>query len=168
VDYYKSVSRNLERITREQGIRFYDISRNSEQVQRIAASLAGIAHRNSLEIVSCAEKIDLSGVGIERGKCIDDRLIKRLFSISVSDRKDRYQREHCRCVESQDIGQYHTCTHDCVYCYASSNKKQAHKNKALHDPMSPFLIGKGDTPGPESADNPQMNLSGRHRAQGEK
>ncbi|MCG6536400.1 MAG: DUF1848 domain-containing protein [Syntrophales bacterium LBB04] len=139
VHLYNRVARNLDRVMKEQGVRFYDGSRTVEQVKRIAAALAQIARANSIEIVSCAEKLDLSGVGIEHGKCIDDRLIERLFCITVSHKKDKYQREDCMCVESQDIGQYNTCAHDCIYCYATFNREEARKNRTLHDPESPFL-----------------------------
>jgi DNA repair photolyase len=156
VHLYSSVKRVFERMKEEKGIRFHDSLRTEEQVRRIAAALAEIAHGNSMEIASCAGEYDLSGLAIERGRCIDDRLIARLFGITVSDRKDRYQREQCGCVESQDIGQYNTCTHGCVYCYASHNKDQANRNRALHDPESPFLIGRGPQQG--SSDRDQMSL----------
>ncbi|MGA3174340.1 MAG: DUF1848 domain-containing protein [Syntrophorhabdales bacterium] len=142
---YRSVSRNLAGISAREGIKFYDDARSPEQARRIAGALADIARRNSMEIVSCAEKLDLSGAGVEHGKCVDDRLIRRLFGVDVSGRKDRYQREDCRCVESQDVGQYNTCLHGCLYCYANSNRGEARRNRALHDPRSPFLIGKGPT-----------------------
>jgi hypothetical protein len=146
VHLYKNVIRNLAGIGQAQGITFYDESRSEEQVRRIASALADRGAANSIEMKSCAEKLDLSAEGVGHGKCIDDRLIKNLFGLTVSDRKDKYQREHCLCVESQDVGQYGTCTHGCVYCYANPSKGQAHGSRALHDPRSPFLIGKGEIP----------------------
>ena len=140
VHLYQSVKRNLAGLRHTQGITFYDESRSEEQVRRIASALGDIAAANSIGIVSCAEKLDLSAAGIGHGKCIDDRLINKLFGLSVPARKDRYQRENCLCVESQDVGQYGTCTHGCVYCYANPNKGQAHNSRALHDPRGPFLI----------------------------
>lgn len=150
VHLYTSVKRNLDRIAQTKGIAFHDESRNEEQVRRIAKTLADIAAADSVEIVSCAETLDLSAEGVMHGKCVDDRLIKKLFGLSVSDRKDRYQRENCLCVESQDVGQYCTCGHGCVYCYANSSRTLVHKNRALHDPESPFLIGKGENAWPYS------------------
>ncbi len=146
VHLYKSVKRNLAGMTEAQGITFYDESRSEEQVRRIALALADVAAANSIEIVSCAEKLDLSAAGVGHGKCIDDGLIRDLFGLTISDTKDKHQREDCRCVESQDVGQYGTCAHGCVYCYANPNKRQVHSNRAMHDPESPFLIGKGETP----------------------
>lgn len=142
VDLYKTVQRNLQKLQKKEGLQFYDADRTMKQVQDVAATLAEVARAHSMEIVSCAEKLDLSPVGIEHGKCIDDSLIRRLFGIAVTGRKDPNQREECQCVESQDIGQYNTCTHGCVYCYANFNKTQALKNRALHDPTSPFLVGR--------------------------
>jgi DNA repair photolyase len=140
--FYKSVKRAFDKIRKEQGLQFYDNSSTPEQALRIASGLAGIARAKSMEIVSCAGKQDLMAVGIEAGKCIDDGLIGRLFGINVSHRKDRYQRPECRCVESQDIGEYNTCTHGCLYCYATFNKSRAHRNQSLHDPAAPFLTGR--------------------------
>ncbi len=137
---YTSVKRNLARSGQ-------DITSPDEaQARRIARGLADIAAVNSMEIVSCAGTLDLSAEGVGRGKCIDDRLIKKLFGLTVSDRKDRYQRESCLCVESKDVGRYATCTHGCVYCYANSSRTAAHRNRVLHDPESPFLVGKDEAP----------------------
>jgi hypothetical protein len=164
VHLYKSVKRNLAGIGQAQGIRFHDESRSEEQVRRIVKALADIAAANSIGIVSCAGKLDLSTEGVAHGKCIDDRLIKKLFGLTVSDRKDRYQRENCLCVESQDVGQYATCTHGCVYCYANSSGAATHKNRGLHDPGSPFLVGKGETPLLEPfIDQEGLLLTGRER-----
>ncbi len=141
---YNSVKRAFARLERETSLRFAGADVTTEQVVRIASSLAGIARTNSMEIVSCADTHDLSGTGIEPGKCIDDDLIRRIFGITLSPRKDPYQRKECRCVESKDIGEYNTCTHGCVYCYAAFNGVLAQRNRNLHDPRSPFLAGKGD------------------------
>jgi DNA repair photolyase len=166
VHLYKSVKRNLAGLSRARGITFHDESRSEEQVRRIAKALADIAAANSIEIASCAEKLDLSAEGVGHGKCIDDTLIKKLFGLTISDRKDRYQRENCLCVESQDVGQHGTCAHGCVYCYANSSGTLVHKNRALHDPGSPFLIGKGETPLLAPSTDPEgLLLAGRESDQ---
>jgi DNA repair photolyase len=144
--FYKAVKGRLDKVRKETGVRFYDTSDDPEQISRIAREMASIAHNNSMDITSCAEKLDLGEFGVKHGKCIDDGLINKVFGIDVSPLKDRYQREQCQCVRSQDIGQYDTCLHNCLYCYANPNKDRVHRNRALHDPKSPFLIGKPGEP----------------------
>lgn len=140
-DFYKKVTRNLERARKDSDIAFYDIHLRRDEIYNIASRISTIAHNYSLAIQSCAEKIDLSRCGINPGKCIDDGLLNALFGLSLHIAKDKYQRKECGCVESKDIGHYNSCTHDCIYCYANNDRKLARKNKARHDPSSPTLIG---------------------------
>jgi len=46
--------------------------------------------------------------------------------------KDPGQRNACRCIVSKDIGQYSTCPHCCVYCYANSSPHRACRNYKQH------------------------------------
>ena len=36
---------------------------------------------------------------------------------------------------------YNTCPHGCVYCYANYDRNTVERNRRLHDPHSPLLIG---------------------------
>ncbi|GHU54818.1 hypothetical protein FACS189442_1580 [Spirochaetia bacterium] len=98
------------------------------EVRALLGELAAIAANAGLEIQSCAEE-DLSAdpyepqLGIKAGACIDAELIRRLFPQDTppdieTGKKDKYQRPHCRCVPSVDIGAYGPCPAGCVYCYA--------------------------------------------------
>lgn len=42
------------------------------------------------------------------------------------------QRKFCGCAESKDIGQYDTCPHGCLYCYANTSPQIARVNYARH------------------------------------
>ncbi len=103
--------------------------------------LASIAASHQMEIVSCAEDLDLAPFGIRPGKCVDDAYIFKTFGIRVGAQKDPNQRKLCGCVVSRDIGMYDSCLFGCQYCYATSSFETAKSNHASHRPDSPSLIG---------------------------
>lgn len=148
--YYRSVRRHLDGIGKSENIGFHDISGDMGAMRRIAKALADAARERGIAITSCAETHDLSGTGVEPGKCIDDGLIRSAFGIEVPSVKDRSQRPECGCVQSQDIGCYNTCVHGCVYCYAASRRAAIPVNRALHDPRGPSLVPLDDPPPPSS------------------
>jgi hypothetical protein len=101
--------------------------------------LGAIAQSHNMEMVSCAEEIDLRPYGIFPGKCIDDRLIGRMFGLDVSHSKDPGQRNACGCVVSKDIGMYDACLFGCRYCYATTSFGRARANYLRHDPEAPSI-----------------------------
>ena len=105
-------------------------------------SIVEIAKANRMEIFSCAEESGLDRLGVASGKCIDDRLIEKVFKIMVTHKKDPHQRPACGCVMSKDIGMYDTCPFHCVYCYATKNIVSVKRNLLKHDPKSPSLISR--------------------------
>jgi len=92
----------------------------------LAKNLRKLNQKWNLDISTCAENIDLSEYNIYPNKCIDDELIKSIFShdkelVSYVNKakKDRGQRQFCSCIISKDIGIYRNCNYNCIYCYAS-------------------------------------------------
>lgn len=138
VDIYKKTAANINRIP---NISVIQNLPDSNHAYNLADFFSDIARQYGMSIQSCAEEIDLQQQGISHGKCIDDELIRDLFSIGVSAKKDKGQRLSCGCVESIDIGQYNTCLHGCQYCYATTNQSLAQRNFENHNPLSPFLVG---------------------------
>ena len=124
----------------------------------------------NLTLATCAEDIDLEMYGITHNRCIDGDLMERLFGedkelvyylhtgklpeptlfedfptipSKKKDMKDKGQREICGCMVSKDIGQYNTCPHQCIYCYANSSKELVMKNwqKHLERPDAETITG---------------------------
>lgn len=144
LDLYKKTENNLKKVdpllrppTDEEALRL------AEGVVQMNKSLI-----SPLTLSTCAEKLDLHTLGIERNKCIDPDLLLRLCPASPEirntyvktilqkqgrlvplgqtpgndDIKDTGQRTSCGCAPSKDIGRYNTCMHLCTYCYANQSK----------------------------------------------
>jgi hypothetical protein len=133
LDLYKKSKRNLS------GINL--VSLTSEKMLELTGKFVSIAHEKNIETVSCAEEIDLSGLGVLPGSCIDDKLISKIAGFPISVNKDKSQRGKCGCVASIDIGAYNTCPHGCLYCYANSDALAVKKNYSNHKTASPLLFG---------------------------
>lgn len=156
MDFYQK-SRKRLRLLKEQGVDIIDVKNpNSARFQELMGNLKIAAEKNGMEIVSCAEEIDLIACGIKPGKCIDDALILKLFNLDVTRQKDPNQREACGCVVSKDIGMYDTCLFGCQYCYATQSFERAKINFEEHDPKSPSLIGWYDTSPPLKSSQPEL------------
>lgn len=132
LDDYKKIAKNIKEL---------NIKEIKEDEMLIMAKyFAETAKKYNLSIESCAEMIDLKQFGIRHGKCIDDRLIEKITGYKIKADKDK-QREACGCIKCIDIGEYNTCLHKCLYCYANINKDVAFKNYKEHNKLSPLLIG---------------------------
>ncbi len=137
-DLYKKTEKNLNQI---EHFSYSDIVQKQDMLSDLSLYMREVANANGMIIETCAEEMGLEQFGINHGKCIDDNLIKDIFGISISNKKDSGQRNACGCIKSIDIGMYNTCRHGCSYCYATFNPNAVLNNKRKHDPRSPFLIG---------------------------
>lgn len=133
IDYYKNITKNILPIKSK------EISK--EQLFEIADAFSAVCMKFNLELVTCAEEIDLTKFLIPHGRCIDEKLIEEISGFSLNLGKDKNQRLECGCVASIDIGAYNTCAHGCLYCYANYSCNQVNNNYAQHNPESPLLFG---------------------------
>lgn len=148
---YRKVENNLKK----EGINYVEFT--NETMHEFAKGLQELNKDWNLEIRTCAEKIPLEQYGIVHNKCIDDDLMIDLYSHDrhlmdflgvkfeqptlfenskdikkTKSLKDKGQRELCGCIMSKDIGEYNTCPHECVYCYANTSKEIARLNYKKH------------------------------------
>lgn len=121
---YKKVGVNL----RNAGINYREWT--EPEMLKFAAGLQSM--NLNMQLATCAEKIDLSRYCIEHNHCIDPDLISRLAHDDPALQmwlfgatKDKGQRQACGCILSKDIGQYNTCAHGCLYCYATNTPAPA-------------------------------------------
>lgn len=136
VDDYKKTLRRLNKLETN-----YEENQISKpQVEELLKFIVEKAYLKGIKIESCAEEKDFSHLGIEHGKCVDDRLIKEEFGIDLTYKKDKNQRLPCGCMVSKDIGINNTCLMGCEYCYATTSHHAAVKNKKKHDPNFSSLI----------------------------
>jgi hypothetical protein len=131
---YRSVSQNLQKLD----VHYRDF--DNWMMFEAANYLSDLGKKCGLRVSTCSEEIDFNGLGISHNRCIDDRLIARLFPNDqqlmnfifgqnpVSDNnpnytkiRDRGQRKTCGCIMSKDIGEYGDCKYGCNYCYARRN-----------------------------------------------
>ena len=133
VDEYAKNRKNMELLGA------YEMDRY--QLPEFAKKISRIAKRNGMDTGSCAESIDLAECGIKHNCCIDKELIEKIIGGRIKAGKDRNQRAECGCMESVEIGAYHTCKNGCKYCYANSSAENVARNCSKYDPTSPILCG---------------------------
>lgn len=124
---YKKVGRNLE------SAKICYNEWTEEHMTEFATKLSALNNQRwNFELATCAEGIDLDGLGIKHNRCIDPDLI---VNLSPNDevlhthieeiREKRGMRSHCGCTVAKDIGEYNTCAHACTYCFANNTPKYA-------------------------------------------
>jgi DNA repair photolyase len=155
IKYFDELSTKLAPYTNKCVISFLDNYRKTEEnlrtttaraltddeIATISKEIGKIANEHHIQVMSCAEKYDLENYGIMHGRCIDNELIENIIKCPIIYKKDKNQRKECGCIESIDIGEYNTCSHNCLYCYANFNRMQVSNKRLKHNPESPLLIG---------------------------
>jgi DNA repair photolyase len=105
---------------------------NEYEMHALSAKIADIARSYGISTEACAVKTDLSAFGIYPSSCIDKALIEKITGKKLETGRDKNQRKECNCYESFDIGQYNTCYHNCLYCYANKRDSAHNKRDSAH------------------------------------
>ena len=86
VDMYRKIEKRLKKL---EGTQAAVSPCDAEDFGVLMCGLAGLAGENGMEIVSCAEEIDLRPFGIFPGKCVDDRVISEASASRFRRRRTR-------------------------------------------------------------------------------
>jgi hypothetical protein len=139
---YKKTKHNMDQAAKELGFDWTEHEMMQEEtIRNLLIELAEIAHGSGMQLKVCSQKAYLAPGIIEEARCVDaDRLEKISHETLQGKSKQRGNRKECGCFASKDIGEYDTCPHGCVYCYAVQNREIALERYKAHDPASAFLF----------------------------
>lgn len=117
IDIYSKVEKRLKKAELLSPIKF--LKPGPEDQISLLKEMKAIADQYGIELFTCCEDEISSIAGVKKGRCIDAKLLERLFpDVSFTD-EVRPTRKGCGCYYSIDIGKYNTCKSKCLYCYAN-------------------------------------------------
>jgi hypothetical protein len=132
---YQKTLRNVNHSAREFGFEWSDP--DTDWKRSLAAELVGIAVAHGMRLTVCSQPKYLVP-GCDEARCVDAKRLSDVAGRHIG-AKEKGNRKECRCSEAKDIGEYDTCPHGCVYCYAVQNRPLALERFRQHDPTSEFL-----------------------------
>ena len=153
IESFEYIANSLSDYTTEAIISFIDLyektKRNFPKARevtkderlKLGKEFAQIGKKNNITIKTCVEGSELDKFGIDSSGCMTKEVIERAINKNLNVPKQKARNGECYCLLNNDIGEYNTCAHRCLYCYANSNKRLVKRNLKLHDPKSPILIG---------------------------
>lgn len=136
---YRKTRRNLDAAAR--ALRFTWRDPTDDEKRALLRELIGAAKGHGLHLSLCAQP-ELVVPGAEEARCIDAARLSAVAGTKIL-APIKGNRPGCRCAESRDIGEYDTCPHGCVYCYAVSARALARRRHQAHEPAGPFLLAPG-------------------------
>ncbi len=133
---YRKSERNLNAAALRHAFEWEDPA--DEIKLRLAAELAAIARSRGMTLALCNQPRYVAG-GAREARCVDAQRLSEIGGIAL-DVPVKGNRPHCLCHESRDIGDYDTCPHGCVYCYAVRDRALSLRRYQAHDPAADSLV----------------------------
>lgn len=154
---YRKTLRNMEKASMEHQFNWSDPS--DDWKRSLATELASIAGRHRIRLTICSQPQFLMP-GCYEARCVDAERLADVISRPVNACL-KGNRKECGCFESRDIGEYNTCPHGCVYCYAVENQELAKTRYKQHNPMGESLFPLPTDVVDSEANSGQMGLFDR-------
>jgi hypothetical protein len=133
---YKKTLRNVNNAARDFGFDWSDP--DTEWKRSLTTELVAIAATHRIRLTVCSQP-EFLVAGSGEARCVDAKRLEGVGAKPIR-AKEKGNRNECRCSEARDIGDYNTCPHGCVYCYAVQNRSLAQEQFRQHDPLSEFLV----------------------------
>jgi hypothetical protein len=150
---YTKTVRNLDHAGKEYSFTWRDPS--ADEKRSLAKKLVEIAGRFGIRLSICSQR-ELLVEGAFDARCVDADRLGRIAGGRIST-KLKGNRKECGCFASRDIGEYDTCPHGCVYCYAVRNQELALARYRKHNPELEFLF-EPEFPVEGEEESPQLSL----------
>ena len=131
VDLYQKTKRNFPSLREV----------HAEERLALGEVFAAVGREFGIKVRTCLEGDDLAPFGIDTGGCMTQAVLEEAAGCRFRVPRLAAARKGCACLLGNDIGAYNTCAHFCRYCYANASAAAVRRNRALHDPASPLLVG---------------------------
>ena len=143
-EVYRKTKRNVELAAKEYDFT-WDVHQDEafvlETGRSLATELVQIAASHKMKLRICSQKRFLVPGMIEEARCVDADRLERVSGTQLDNKtRQKGNRKECGCYAAKDIGEYDTCPHGCVYCYAVHNRNMALERYKKHDPKGEFLF----------------------------
>jgi hypothetical protein len=142
VHLYHKTLRNMNWAAKEFHFSWEDPSAQTKQ--DLATEMVAMAAASGIRLSICSQP-DFLVPGAIEARCIDAARLEQVAGKPIL-ADLRGGRKECGCFASRDIGEYDTCPHGCVYCYAVLRRRLAQRRYHEHDPKSEFLFPVGGGP----------------------
>ena len=118
------------------GFTFSDPS--NDWKRNLTSELVSIAASHKMQLSMCAQPQHIVP-GCRKAHCVDAVRLADIIGKPIT-APLRGNRKECGCYESREVGEYDTCPHGCVYCYAVKNHGLAKSRYRQHDPLGESLF----------------------------
>lgn len=133
---YQKTLRNMNLAAKNYAFEWRDPG--DDEKKSLLRKLLSIARDMRMRLTLCSQPYLLED-GVAEAHCVDAQRLSSISGMQIGAAL-KGSRKECGCFESRDIGDYDTCPHGCVYCYAVRNRELAKKNFLKHDPQSEYLF----------------------------
>jgi hypothetical protein len=141
---YRKTERNVEAAAQQFGFSWQEHRQEDYVLQvgrELAADLAQVAGQHGMRLKICSQKAFLIAGVVEEARCVDAERLERVAGCTIEGKAhQKGNRKECGCFAARDIGEYDTCPHGCVYCYAVQRRDLALQRYKQHDPHAEFLF----------------------------